>query len=53
MNEYEIVSPRVGEPGTTYTPTEGINVEALLAGGFIKAKSKTKKAVEGDTENGD
>ena len=53
MNEYEILSPRVGEPGTTYTPAEGINVDALIAGGFIKAKTKTKKAVEGDTQNGD
>jgi hypothetical protein len=51
--EYEIISPRVGEPGKTYTPTEGINVEALIAGGFIKIKSRqTKKTQEEVTENG-
>lgn len=49
--EYEIISPRVGEPGTTYTPAEGINVDALLAGGFIKIKSRqTKKIQEEVTE---
>ncbi|HSG60660.1 MAG TPA: hypothetical protein VLA24_04425 [Pseudomonadales bacterium] len=42
---YKIVSPRVGTPGDTYTPVEGVNVEALLAGGFIvKSKPKTTKS---------
>ena len=51
--EYEIISPRVGEPGATYTPTEGINVDALIAGGFIKIKPRqTKKTQEEPTENG-
>ena len=42
MNEYEIISPRVGEPGTTYTPEPGVNVDALVQHGFIKPISKTK-----------
>jgi len=52
MNEYEVISPRVGEPGTEYTPVEGINVDALIAGGFIKIKTKSKKATEEVTDNG-
>ena len=42
---YKIVSPRVGTPGDEYTPTAGVNIEALLAGGFIieVAKPKTSK----------
>lgn len=51
--EYEIISERVGEPGTTYTPAEGINVDALVQFGFIKPKSRqTKKAQEEVTDNG-
>ena len=34
--KYEIVSPRIGTPGDTYQPTDGVNVAALLDGGFIK-----------------
>lgn len=53
MNEYEIVSERCGEPGATFNPDEGVNVEALIEYGFIKPKTKTKKAVlEEVTENG-
>lgn len=32
---YVIVSPRVGEPGAPYEPADGVNVEALVEGGFI------------------
>ena len=35
--EYRIVSHRVGEPGSLFVPKKGINIEALLAGGFIVA----------------
>ena len=38
---YEIISPRVGTPGDTFTPDDAANVEALLAGGFIKEKNPT------------
>ena len=46
-----IISTRIGELGAIYEPTEGINVEALIAGGFVEevhtapgksAKNKTK-----------
>ena len=33
--KYEIVSPRIGTPGDKYEPVEGVNVDALVAGGFI------------------
>ena len=42
---YKIVSPRIGIPGDTFTPVEGINIEALLDGGFIEvSKPKTTKS---------
>ena len=34
---YLVISPLVGEPGSVFTPKAGINVDALLAGGFIVA----------------
>lgn len=34
---YLVISPLVGEPGSVYTPKPGVNVEALLVGGFIVA----------------
>jgi hypothetical protein len=39
---YTIVSPRVGTPGDIYTPAEGVNIDALLQGGFIVETSKPK-----------
>ena len=33
--KYEIVSPRIGCPGDEYVPVEGVNIDALVAGGFI------------------
>jgi hypothetical protein len=52
--EYIIVSERVGEPGASYTPAEGVNVEALIAGGFITKKTsrQSKTTTEEVTENG-
>ena len=54
---YRIVSEKLGKIGASYVPTAGINVAALLAGGFITelaevstteeekpAKTKPKKA---------
>lgn len=38
-----IVSDLVGTPGDEFHPTEGINVEALLDGGFIKKEKTTNK----------
>lgn len=53
---YEIVSPRVGTPGAPFTPAPGVNVEALLAGGFIKQSTKAaakhgKNKVEPDADH--
>jgi hypothetical protein len=42
MSKYIIISDLVGEPGTEFIPDEGINVEALIEGGFIKTETKTK-----------
>ena len=39
---YKIVSPRVGTPGEEYTPAEGVNIDALLQGGFILETAKPK-----------
>lgn len=39
---YTIVSARVGKPGDIYTPTEGVNIDALLQGGFIIETTKPK-----------
>lgn len=45
MAKYTIVSELVGTPGDEFVPGEGINVDALIEGGFIKAAtSNTKKA---------
>ena len=42
-----IISTRIGELGAIYEPVEGINVEALIAGGFVEevhtAGSKSAK----------
>lgn len=52
MSKYQIVSERVGTPGATFTPEEGVNVEALIEGGFIKqtngksAKTETEPTEE-------
>ena len=39
---YRIISPRVGVPGAIWEPTEGVNVEALIAGAFIEQTSPAK-----------
>ena len=41
---YRIVSPRIGTHGDIYEPEAGVNVEALLAGGFIVATVSTETA---------
>ena len=42
--KYIVVSELVGTPGTEYIPAEGIKVEALLDGGFIKVAPKSSKS---------
>lgn len=50
MNEYIVVSPRVGEPGSPFQPASGTNIEALLAGGFIARKpARQTKTQEPET----
>jgi hypothetical protein len=41
---FKIVSPRVGTPGDEFVPVAGVNVDALLAGGFIIEVGKPKTA---------
>ena len=41
-----IVSDLVGTPGEEFVPAEGINVEALIEGGFIKQEKPTKEKSE-------
>lgn len=41
--KYIVVSELVGTPGDEYVPADGINVAALLDGGFIKTDTKTTK----------
>lgn len=35
MTRYRILSPRIGKPGELWTPGPGVNVEALVRGGFV------------------
>ena len=41
---YQIVSPRVGTPGDEFVPVAGVNLDALIAGGFIIKVGKPKTA---------
>jgi hypothetical protein len=43
---YIIKSARLGEVGTEYEPKPGINLQALLAGGFIAEVNDTEKATD-------
>ena len=44
--KYIIVSELVGTPGDEFVPVEGINVEALIEGGFIKTQKPIKEKSE-------
>lgn len=56
---YRIISTRLGELGAIWTPVEGVNVEALIAGGFLEDthtdthKSAKKKTKAPDAANTD
>ena len=39
--KYVIQSERLGTVGNTFEPTEGINIQALIEGGFIAAEEST------------
>jgi len=49
---YTIASSKLGIVGDPYIPTEGINVDALIFGGFIVEQStpKPKKPAKTNTE---
>ncbi len=46
--KYIIVSELVGEPGSEFVPEKGVNVDALLDGGFIKTDTKPTKSKDED-----
>lgn len=49
--KYEIVSPRIGIPGETYEPVDGVNIDALLSGGFvIQSPTKAPKGAKTKTD---
>ena len=41
---YLIASPRLGTVGDVFEPADGVNIEALLSGGFIVQQSTPKAA---------
>ncbi len=41
-----IASERLGKIGDLYTPKDGINIDALLAGGFITERSQVSTTEE-------
>ena len=43
---YTIIAENVGTPGEEYIPVEGINIEALLDGGFIKSDKSPRKSAK-------
>jgi hypothetical protein len=47
---YVILSERLGTLGAKYDPADGVNIDALLAGGFIGQSSTTKPAKSAKTE---
>ena len=49
--KYEIVSPRIGSPGDEYEPSEGVNIDALIEGGFvIQSPTKAPKGAKTKTD---
>lgn len=48
MTKFIIKSDKVGEVGAEFIPDEGINVDALLEGGFIEIASKKAPAKADD-----
>jgi hypothetical protein len=47
---YVILSERIGTVGAKYTPPDGVNIQALLAYGFIGESSTTKAPKSAKTE---
>ena len=54
MSKYTVNSEKVGEVGAPFEPAEGVNVHALLEGGFISESGKAaKKSGKLDTTSDD
>lgn len=47
---YVILSERLGTVGAKFYPADDVNIEALVAGGFIGVSSTTKAAKSAKTE---
>jgi len=47
--KYRVNSPRLGVVGDPYVPTDGVNVAALIAGGFLVEIESTPKASKSAT----
>ena len=47
---YVILSERIGTVGAKYTPSKGVNIDALIAYGFIGESSTTKAPKSAKTE---
>jgi long-subunit fatty acid transport protein len=47
---YVILSERIGTVGAKYTPAPGVNIDALIAYGFIGQGSTTKAPKSAKTE---
>jgi hypothetical protein len=56
---YKILSPKLGTPGDVFEPADGINIQALIDGGFVEethttpgksAKNKTKAPDAANTD---
>ena len=47
--KYRVNSPRLGVVGDPYVPVDGVNLEALIAGGFIIQVESTPKASKSAT----
>ena len=49
---YKIISPRLGTPGDEYAAAAGINIAALVEGGFIEeSTNETPKPAKTNNKN--
>ena len=49
---YKIISPRLGTPGDEYDAADGINIAALIEGGFVEeSTNETPKPAKTNSKN--
>jgi hypothetical protein len=49
--KYTVISPRVGIPGEPYELVDGVNIDALLLGGFVELSTvKVPKGAKTKTD---